>query len=131
MAISLSAVLVLEGKVLLVKRGHEPFPGTWMFPSGFLEYGEHPEEGVLREFKEETNLEARVCDLLGIYRSEDDPREPNHVAMFYRISDASGELLNDENENEAVSWFPVNQLPKIELANHLRVAQKVSIPSKT
>jgi 8-oxo-dGTP diphosphatase len=127
MAITVSAVLVEDDKVLLVKRGHEPFPGTWMFPSGFLEYGEHPEDGLLRELYEETNLKARVGRLLDICRSEDDPREPNHLAFFYWVTNASGELVNDETENEAVSWFPVDELPRIDLKNHLRVAASIAM----
>ena len=131
MAVSVSAVLIQDGKVLLVKRSHRPCAGSWMFPSGFLEYGEHPEEGVLREFREETNLDARVSNLLGVFRSEDDFREPNHVVMFYRVSDAKGDLRNDDTENEAISWFPISQLPQIELANHQTIAQRLSALSSS
>jgi hypothetical protein len=50
------------------------------------------------------------------------PREPQHLALFYFLSDVAGELRNDETENLAASWFPLKQLPHIALVSHLQVA---------
>ncbi len=121
-AISVSAVIVEKRQVLLVRRRHQPFPGTWMFPSGFLEYGELPEEGLLREVLEETNLTVQDACLLAMRRSTDDPREPNHLALFYSASSMTGVLLNQASENLAVAWFSVHDLPEIALINHREIA---------
>jgi len=48
--------VVKGGRLLLVKRGVEPYKGCWDIPGGFLEAGEHPEDGAVREGQEETGL---------------------------------------------------------------------------
>ena len=52
-----------RGRLLLVKRGHEPEAGFWSLPGGRVEPGETDEEAVVREIREETGL-AVVCDRL-------------------------------------------------------------------
>src|SRR5260221_6011529 len=79
---SCSAVVIDGNKVLMVKRKIEPHRGTWMFPSGFVNYGEHPKETALRELKEETGLEAKDAKLLEVLQA-DDPREPGHFLFIY------------------------------------------------
>lgn len=122
-AISVTAVIVREGKTVLVQRRSEPGPGTWIFPAGFLEYGELPEAGVLRELQEETNLSAKSARLIAMQRSEDDPREPNHMILVYQVLDVEGELKNDPTENLAAAWFPIDYLPDIHSPNHQQVAR--------
>jgi 8-oxo-dGTP diphosphatase len=53
--------------VLLVQRAIKPYLGWWDIPGGFLEYHEEAEAGALRELREETGLEGRIFDLLGIW----------------------------------------------------------------
>ncbi len=61
------ALVVREHAVLLVRRALEPFKDYWDIPGGFLEAGEHPEEGARREVLEETGLEVKITGLHGIY----------------------------------------------------------------
>ena len=54
--------------ILLVTRGHYPEEGKLAFPGGFVEYGENPEKGCLRELKEETDLEGRKYRIINSKR---------------------------------------------------------------
>jgi len=60
-------LVVKGGRLLLVKRGVEPYEGCWDIPGGFLEAGEHPEDGAVREVQEETGLKVRLRGFFGAY----------------------------------------------------------------
>ena len=47
--VSVGAVIVEAGRVLLVRRGNEPLKGHWTLPGGLLEVGELLSDGVIRE----------------------------------------------------------------------------------
>ena len=54
--VGVGAVVVDEGRVLLIRRGTEPLKGHWSLPGGLLEVGESLTDGVIREVREETGL---------------------------------------------------------------------------
>lgn len=62
-----SALIMSGGKVLLGKRKINPAKGAWDIPGGFLELGEHPEDGLRREIREELGVEIKIKKLLGIF----------------------------------------------------------------
>jgi len=62
--VGVGAVIVDQGRVLLVRRGHEPLKGKWSLPGGLLELGEALTAGVVREVKEETGLTVETVELV-------------------------------------------------------------------
>jgi len=54
--VGVGAIVVKEGRILLVKRAAEPSRGLWAIPGGSLELGETLREGAEREILEETGL---------------------------------------------------------------------------
>src|SRR5439155_23181188 len=64
--IGVGAIIVEDGRVLLVKQGHEPRTGEWSIPGGVLELGETVRQGVAREALEETGLIVEPRELLGV-----------------------------------------------------------------
>lgn len=64
-----AALVEHQGEALLVR--NKGWPDTWFgLVSGFLEAGESPQDGVLRELKEELNLDGTVVSLIGVYPFE-------------------------------------------------------------
>lgn len=62
----LAAIVELDGKVLLARNA--AWPGKmYALITGFMEAGESPEQGIVREVKEETNLDVHACTLVGAY----------------------------------------------------------------
>ncbi len=57
-----------QGRLLLVKRGHEPGAGLWSLPGGRVEPGETDAEALVREMREETGLVVRAGELIGSVR---------------------------------------------------------------
>ncbi len=53
------------GRLLLVRRAHDPHRGRWSLPGGRVERGETAEQAVVREVREETGLEVEVGPIVG------------------------------------------------------------------
>ena len=72
--------------ILLVTRGHDPFAGKLAFPGGFVNYGENPEHGCIRELKEETELDGKDIELLTV--RGDPNRDPRRhvVSIIYIVN---------------------------------------------
>ncbi|MBM3205445.1 NUDIX hydrolase, partial [Candidatus Shapirobacteria bacterium] len=85
-ALAAAAIIIRRDKVLLVKRGKQPYKGTWMFPAGFVDFGETPWEAIVREVKEETDLKAKEGKLLEVLQNKDDTRESGHLTFFYQVT---------------------------------------------
>ena len=62
--VGVGAVVVYQGRVLLVQRGHEPLKGKWSLPGGMLELGESLTQAVVREVHEETGLNVEAIELV-------------------------------------------------------------------
>lgn len=106
-------------KVLLVRRGLEPFKGDWAFPGGFLRMNETAEAGALRELKEETSIEAAPIRELGVFSDVDrDPRERVITIAFYALIKHS-EVVGGDDAAEA-AWFSIDEMPTLAF-DHLKI----------
>jgi 8-oxo-dGTP diphosphatase len=84
--VGVGAVILHEGKVVLVKRRYEPLAGRWSLPGGALELGETLEEGVAREIEEETGLKVAVGPVIEVFdRITTD--EAKHVRYHFVLVD--------------------------------------------
>ncbi len=112
------AAFVINGKdeILLIKRGIDPSKGKWALSSGFIESGETPEQAVIRELKEETGLNGRVRQMLGVHI------EPTKIygdvlLVGYDIEVTGGKMKAGSDTTEA-KFFPKNKLPEIPFLSH-------------
>jgi 8-oxo-dGTP diphosphatase len=117
---SVAALLRNEkGDILLVKRGVVPGKGKWALPTGFIEQHEHPEEAVVRELKEETNITGRPKRLIGVY-SEKTPTYGNIILVGYEMEYVSGTEKPGSDTVQA-QFFPMKRLPQIPFRSHRAV----------
>jgi 8-oxo-dGTP diphosphatase len=111
-----AAVLDNENSLLLVKRAMEPARGEWCLPGGFVELDEAPEQGVLRELREETGLEGTVDRLIGVV-PEENPLYGPLIIIGYQVSPHGGRLKAGDDAAE-VSYFPLHRLPHVAFDSH-------------
>lgn len=124
-AASACAVIVKDREILLVQRNREPHKGTWMFPAGFVDFGEHPGDTVVREVEEEVGLRVENLTLLDVLQVEDDPRSMGHFGFFFRVEVKNWDIKNnDEEENSGIGWFDLDNLPIIGWRSHRRIVEK-------
>lgn len=105
------ALIIDEDRILLVKRKQEPYKGYWDIPGGFLEGGEYPENGLLREIREETGLEVRPIELLGIFMDKYGPDADDTLNIHYLAEVIGGEAKAGSDAGE-LRWFSKKNLPK-------------------
>jgi 8-oxo-dGTP diphosphatase len=106
------AVVTVAERVLLLRRAIEPAYGAWVFPGGFVDRGEHPEEAAVREAREEAGVEIRLDGMLGIYSHP--PGSPV-VLVVYHGAVVGGEPKALDESLEAQLFSP-HELPWPDLA---------------
>jgi 8-oxo-dGTP diphosphatase len=100
-------------KVLLVKRGVEPYSGCWALPGGFLKEDETIEECAARELLEETNLKTELLQQFGVFSKPDrDPRERVMTVAFLALVKYVPTIKGGDDAKEA-RWFDLDAMPEL------------------
>jgi mutator protein MutT len=114
--VGVGAVVVEEGRVLLVRRGREPLKGQWSLPGGLVETGESLEDAVRREVREETGLAIRPLGVLEIFerimRDTEGKPEYHYVLIDYVCAVSGGELCAGDDAGQ-VEWVRRRDLKKL------------------
>ena len=102
-----------EPRVLLVKRGNEPYKGSWAFPGGFMNIDETTEQCAIRELEEETGVRITGINQIGAFSKVDrDPRGRTITVAYLAIVDKPLDARGMDDAAGA-AWFPINKLPKL------------------
>lgn len=112
---TVGAVIEKDGKVLLIKRGHEPFKDYWCLPGGHIDFGETAEKAVVREVKEETGLTITKPKFFG-YRDEIYPDINWHGEVLVFYGKAEGNESIDGKEITNIKWFDIKEASNMLLA---------------
>lgn len=117
--VGVGAVIIEDGRVLLVKRGHPPLAGEWSIPGGVLELGETVRQAAVREAREETCLTVEPAELLGVYdrvlRDESQRTLYHYVLVDFLCHKLAGEPQAAGDADE-VRWFTPVEAGKLGLA---------------
>ena len=111
--VGVGAVVVDDGRVLLVRRGNEPLKGEWSIPGGAVECGETLEAAIAREVLEETGLAVDVgpiVDVLDRIRFDPDGRVHYHYVLVDFVCRPNGGTLCCGTDASEVKWAAVMDL---------------------
>jgi 8-oxo-dGTP diphosphatase len=111
-ALTVDAIAIKDGQIILIKRKNPPFQRSYALPGGFVDYGETVENAIIREFKEETGLDAEIQEFIGIYSEPDRDPRGHTVSAVFELKIISGEMIAGDDAAE-VSLFPLNKLPEL------------------
>lgn len=105
-----AAIIIHENKIFATQRGYGEFKDGWEFPGGKIEPGETPQEALVREIKEELDIEIEVKDFLETVEYD----YPDfHLSMdCFFCSIRSGEMVL--KEHEAAKWLTVETLDSVD-----------------
>lgn len=119
--ITVDAVIELnKDEIVIVRRSNPPF--GWALPGGFIDYGETLEQAVIREAKEETNLDITKIRQMGTYSDPDrDPRFRTIGTVF--IASAKG-TPKAGDDAAALKVVKLEEVDKLEFAfDHKKIIQ--------
>lgn len=131
---SVYGIVINDGKILLSKQfGHK-----YDLPGGGLAKGETPEDGVIREIKEETGIDAvkpkLVASLNSYFRSTHSKEDKSyHCIMLYFVCEfVGGELStagfdeDEQNYAEIAEWVELSELKNLEVASTIDYREVVN-----
>lgn len=111
--VGVGAVVVRDGKALIIKRAHEPRKGEWSLPGGLLELGESLQDAVRREIKEETSLDIDVGPIIEtfdrVHRDELGQIRYHFVIVDFVCWSREGEAVPG-SDAEAVAWVAAGEV---------------------
>ncbi len=101
-------------KVLLIKRGVEPFLGKWALPGGFVRMEESLEDGARRELEEESGIRPSHLEQLYTFGAPGrDPRGRVVTVAYFALVKLSDHRVHAATDAREAAWFSVWDTPKL------------------
>jgi 8-oxo-dGTP diphosphatase len=121
--IGVGAVIICKGKILLEKRKGEPGRGKWSVPGGLVELGESAEQTVMREVKEETNLEVeqpKLIDVVNNITLDENGRTKYHFVIVDYFVKLKGGKLKAADDAAELKWVRFSEVENYDLTRSFR-----------
>ena len=121
--VGVGAVVVRDGRALIVKRAHEPRKGEWSLPGGLLELGESLQDAARREIKEETNLDVVVGPMLETFdrvHRDDAGRIRYHFVIVDFVCWSDEGVAIAGSDADAVAWVTSDQIDDYAVNAHAK-----------
>ncbi len=105
--VGVGAVVVRDGRALIIRRAHEPRKGEWSLPGGHVDLGESLSDAVRREVREETGLDVSPGPIIEtfdrVHRDSDGRIRYHFVIIDFVCESTSGDAVAG-SDAEAVAW---------------------------
>jgi ADP-ribose pyrophosphatase YjhB (NUDIX family) len=111
--VAVIALVINQGKVLLVRRAVDPAKGKWALPGGYMDAGEMPASALQRELREEVNLSVQIDRLLHIYPMADGSGARRGIVLAYaaRLTPGSRDGIQVGDDVDQAGWFAPGEIP--------------------
>jgi 8-oxo-dGTP diphosphatase len=122
--VGIGAVIVHEGKMVLIERGNEPSKGKWSIPGGHVELGENLKDAVIRETKEETCLDVENPSLIDVVENVDldeDGKIKYHYVIIDYLVHVKGGNIAAASDAAKLRWVPFDEVESYPLTASFRV----------
>jgi ADP-ribose pyrophosphatase YjhB (NUDIX family) len=113
--VAVVALVVRDGKALMVRRAMHPQIGKWAFPAGYLDYGEDPRDAAVREVREETGIDIRITRLIEVLGPDHTTKAKASVVILFE-GEALGGVLQAEDDVDRAAFLARDEIPLGEMA---------------
>jgi 8-oxo-dGTP diphosphatase len=116
--VCVGAVVVEDGRLLLIRRGRGPAQGEWSVPGGRVEAGELMAEAVVRELAEETGLEGVCGELIGWVERVGESHHFVILDFAVTLLDPDADPVAGDDAQQA-AWVPLHEVAEFQLVEGL------------
>ncbi|MDO8489248.1 MAG: NUDIX hydrolase [Candidatus Omnitrophota bacterium] len=118
--VTVDAIIELPEGIVIIQRSNPPF--GWALPGGFVDYGESLEDAVIREAKEEANLD--LIDVRQFHTYSDPQRDPRfHTVGTVFVAKAKG-VPNAGDDAAGLKVIKLSEIKNIDFAfDHKKILQ--------
>ena len=116
--VSADVLVIKDGRLLMVKRGWEPYKGMWANPGGGVDLGETVYEAGKREVREECSIEVeieRVLEVEDFIRRDEEGRVEAHTVVIMLLARYVSGEIKAQSDAVDVGWFTVEELGGLEI----------------
>lgn len=113
--VAVVALVIRDGKALMVHRVMDPEVGKWAFPAGYLDYGEDPREAAVREVREETGLDIRITRLIDVRGPDTTAKAKASVVILFEGEVLGGEVQAADDVDQA-AFLARDEIPNDKMA---------------
>ncbi len=121
--VGVGAVIIRDGRILLVKRGSEPGKNKWSIPGGLVELGETVRSTIVREVKEESSLDVEVHSLIDVVDNlvpDEKGRLLYHFIILDFFASLKGGIPRAGSDVLDVKWVPFEEIDRYDLTRTFR-----------
>lgn len=123
--VGVAAIIMDEqGRVLMVKRSADSsYPGLWCIPCGYVEYHEDIRQAIVREVKEETNLDISCGEVFAVHSNFHNPKQHTVGIWFNCLVSGGTPIAGDDAA--AIEWFYPDNPPPLAFPTDYLVLKKI------
>ena len=122
-------LIIKDEKIVLIKKVGGPYNGKLDLPGGTIEWGETPEQTLIRELNEEVGIDVIKYELFDAnsiifeWIHKEELERGHHLGIFYKVLDYNNELLEDikidekNDDSLGAKFYEIDKLKKIELSD--------------
>ena len=121
-------LIIKDGKIALIKKARGGYKGLLDLPGGGIEYGETPEETLVRELMEEAGVKVVDYKLLTVtstrikWHDENFNEDLHQIGILYKVELKDYKLKEDGDglDSDGCSYYDINKLSKDEITPFTR-----------
>lgn len=123
--VGVGALIVRDGRIVLVRRGVDPGKGRWSIPGGAVNLGEKVREAAVREAEEECGLNIEIAadrpmDVVDSVRRDEKGRLRYHYVLLQFLARPEGGKLKASSDVLDAKWVPLEEVETYELTKSFR-----------